>query len=670
MSLSDSSSHGAGGFRTFRQTSRDRLLQEMLHAARTGKGSPEWKVLIMDEVTVKVMSCTCKMADITDEGISLVEDLNKRRQPLPALDAVYFIQPSQESVRKFMQDMSGKSALYKKAYVFFSSPIGRDLLQAIKSDPSVLSRLAALREMNLEYLTVDTQGFITDNDEALELLFGESNEGTRKFDKCIETIATRLSTVFASMKEFPYVRYRAARSAATDSTSTTTGRDLVPTKVAAALWDRLMKYKTNLLNFPQVETCELIIVDRSIDPIAAVIHEWTYDAMCHDLLDLDGNKYIYETTNGGRRENKEVLLEEHDPVWVELRDLFIADASVRLTDKMQTFASKNKAAQIKLGTREGQELSTRDMQKMVQALPQYRDQLDKLSLHIHIATLLNAKIKQDVLSDIGNLEQDFVYGDATIKELINILNVNQEMSSENKLRLLMIYTVTHPEKLDETKQMQWMKLARLSSTEMNAVTNLEFLGVQVSKKPHSGVEKLALKFGARKSKRPLRRTREQDEESWQLSRFYPLVQDIVEDMDKGVLSKEEYPYLKDPSGSSMHASSPFSRPPTAPNSRPVQSRRTTAKGPGSTWASRGRASSDDGYSSNSVLKAAVSDPKINGKRIFIFIVGGMTRSELRVAHKLTTQLKREVVLGSTNIDNPKQFIQKLKELNSPEIVDF
>ncbi len=63
------------------------------------------------------------------------------------------------------------------------------------------------------------------------------------------------------------MRYRAARSAGTDSTSTTTGRDLVPTKVAAALWDRLMMYKTNLLNFPQVETCELIIVDRSIDPV-------------------------------------------------------------------------------------------------------------------------------------------------------------------------------------------------------------------------------------------------------------------------------------------------------------------------------------------------------------------------------------------------------------------
>jgi syntaxin-binding protein 1 len=203
------------------------------------------------------------------------------------------------------------------------------------------------------------------------------------------------------------------------------------------------------------------------------------------------------------------------------------------------------------------------------------------------------------------------------------------MSSENKLRLLMIYVATHPEKLDATKRLQWMKLARLSGDEMNAVTNLEFLGVQVSKKqPQSGVEKLALKFGARKSKRPLRRTREQDEESWQLSRFYPLIQDVVEDIDKGVLSREEYPYLKEPSGSAMHSSSPSSRPPTAPHSKPVQSMRTTAKGPGTTWASRGRAPSDDGYSSDSVLKTAVSDPKINGKRIFVFIIGGMTRSEV------------------------------------------
>jgi syntaxin-binding protein 1 len=74
--------------------------------------------------------------------------------------------------------------------------------------------------------------------------------------------------------------------------------------------------------------------------------------------------------------------------------------------------------------------------------------------------------------------------------------------------------------------------------------------------------------------------------------------------------------------------------------------------------------------SDSVLKTAVSDPKINGKRIFVFIIGGMTRSELRVAHKLTPQLKREVVLGSTNLDDPKKFIRKVKGLNSLDVVEF
>jgi syntaxin-binding protein 1 len=136
----------------------------------------------------------------------------------------------------------------------------------------------------------------------------------------------------------------------------------------------------------------------------------------------------------------------------------LEQASLRLSDKMAMFTNKNKAAQLQLGAREGQELSTRDMQKLVQALPQYRDQIDKLSLHIHIATMLNNKIRQDGLTDIGNLEQEFVYGDATTKELIGILNSNPEMSSECKLRLLMIYAATHPDKLDAAKRLSWQKV--------------------------------------------------------------------------------------------------------------------------------------------------------------------------------------------------------------------
>ncbi len=44
---------------------------------------------------------------------------------------------------------------------------------------------------------------------------------------------------------------------------------------------------------------------------------------------------------------------------------------------------------------------------------------------MQIATILNEMIKQTSLNHIGSLEQDFVYGEATSKEFINILNSNQ-----------------------------------------------------------------------------------------------------------------------------------------------------------------------------------------------------------------------------------------------------
>lgn len=68
-------------------------------------------------------------------------------------------------------------------------------------------------------------------------------------------------------QEFPHVRYRAAKC--TDESDMTKMRDLVPTKLATAIWNCLSKYKSTVPEFPQKETCELLIVDRTIDQVQA-----------------------------------------------------------------------------------------------------------------------------------------------------------------------------------------------------------------------------------------------------------------------------------------------------------------------------------------------------------------------------------------------------------------
>uniref|UniRef100_A0A0E0P6F0 SNARE-interacting protein KEULE n=1 Tax=Oryza rufipogon TaxID=4529 RepID=A0A0E0P6F0_ORYRU len=636
------SSRSGADYRSFRQITRDRLLFEMLRSTKKSSKSA-WKVLIMDKLTVKIMSFSCKMADVMEE---VVEDLYMRRQPLPLMDAIYFIQPTKENIRIFMSDMSGKIPLYK------NSPVQRELVAQIKKDSNVRARIGALSEMNLEYFAIDSQGFTTDHDKALEELFSENAEGSLKYNSCLNMMATRIATVFASMREFPRVHYRVARTI--DASTLTTLRDLAPTKLAAGVWNCLARFKAMIPEFPQTETCELLIVDRSIDQIAPIIHEWTYDAMCHDLLCMDGNKYVQQvpSKSGSGTENKEVLLEDHDPIWLELRH-----ASERLHEKMTNFVSKNKAAQLHQA-RNGGDLSTKELQKMVQALPQYSDQIDKLALHVEIAGKLNSTIKEQQLKDVGQLEQDLVFGDAGTKELINFFRTHLDISRENKLRLLMVYAAINPDKTRSDKGAKLMQLAGLSADDMIAVSNMRCLCGHDSKKSSAGG--FTLKFDLRKKRHGIRKERIGEESKWMLSRFYPILEELIEKLSKGELPKDEYHYLNDPSPSFRGIPSASTQ--TSPAHQPAQSMRSRRTG--GTWA-RPR-DSDDGYSSDSVLKHTSSNSRKLGQRLFVFVIGGATRSELCAAHKLSSKLKREIILGSSSLDDPPQFITESMEKTSEE----
>ncbi|KAF7106325.1 hypothetical protein CFC21_107063, partial [Triticum aestivum] len=133
--------------------------------------------------------------------------------------------------------------------------------------------------------------------------------------------------------------------------------------------------------------------------------------------------------------------------------------------------------------------------------------------------------------------------------------------------------------------------------------------------------------------------------------------ELIKKLIQGELSLNEYPSLSAPSSTAQGTAESASAPKPAQNPQPMsrRSRRTPQWAKGHNYV--------DGQSSDlSVLRHASGDFKRLGNRIFIFMVGGATGSEIQAAHKMTMKLKREIVLWSSSIDNPPQFISKMKSL--------
>nr|GEV48666.1 SNARE-interacting protein KEULE-like isoform X2 [Tanacetum cinerariifolium] len=242
------------------------------------------------------------------------------------------------------------------------------------------------------------------------------------------------------------------------------------------------------------------------------------------------------------------------------------------------------------------------------------------------------------------------------------LMLAKDAPCEIKLRLLMICIATHPEKFRSDKLAKLMELAKLSSDNMKAVYNMKFLdGSSEAKKKSSCVFLQKWMLARYMKKHGLRKDRTSEESTWQLSRFYPIIKEPIEKLNNNELPKNDYPCINDPSPT-FHERTQSKSAEMVESPAPahlVRSRRTP------TWA-RPR-DSEDGNSSDSILRHTSTDFNKMGRRIFVFIIGGATRSELRVRHKLTTKLKREVVIGSSSLDDPQDFIMKLKLMTANDL---
>ncbi|KAI9092656.1 Sec1-like protein [Phlyctochytrium arcticum] len=662
---------------------KKRLLVDMVQSVQP---PGRWKIVVVDPKSIKILNTACRMHDILEENVTLVEDLTRKRQAYPNKEAIYFITPTESSVDRVIADFDKGNKAYAAVHLFFVAALPDHLFDKIKASPAI-TYVKTLKEMNVDFLACESQVFTMEQPLSLYNLYNPQNAPYMAAE--LTGIAQKMISVLSTLGDYPYIRYYGPPNSNTLSA-----------KLAHRIQEELDALCRLDPDFPPPSPYKrsvLIIVDRSLDMVSPLVHEFTYQAMMNDLLVLEGGKYLYKSeggvstdANAAAVQTNSASLDENDPIWMLIRHWHYADAVEYIRKTFNNFLTDNKAAATALN-QEGGEAglkgvdSLKHMKDTLGSLPQFQEMKAKFSVHINICQECKSLFEKRQLDMIAAVEQDLATGENVDGRTIKFSNVMMDMvpvldsdtiSSIDKLRLLMLYIITQ-NGIEDDERRRLLGYAKLSLEDSQAITNLNFLGVRLSKskdKKQNQDERGKYAYHAHH-----KASKKRKGESYDLSRWAPVIKSVLQDQIRNQLDATIFPWVTEPPPEDA-VPAPPPPPPTGKTPRekalslipPDPSRPNSLRTTRASWATARKKPVEESNSEESQQKqqqqqqqAPVSELRKNGPRIILFSIGGLTFSEMRATYEVIQETQRDVVTGTTHIYNATQLVESLKDLANP-----
>ncbi|CAK7221152.1 hypothetical protein SCUCBS95973_004399 [Sporothrix curviconia] len=578
------------------------------------------QVLVLDETSKKIIDNVVKEDDILNKNIANIEHIEERREMNPTMDAIYILSPQPHIVDCLLADLDRRR--YRRAFLVWTSVLDPKLQQRIDGAPSARQQIAGFDMLSVDFFPRESHLVTFRDPWSFPILYHPD---------CNDLIAS----VCISAGEYPKVRYYRPRNPTHEAS-------VLCTHLARFVQEQLDQYARWNRDFPPQTSKQpgiLVITDRSMDLMAPLVHEFTYQAMAHDLLPIkEGDKTTFHMViNDGETgaEEKDMELQEKDTVWVDNRHRHMKDTIDKLMGDFQKFLDQNPH----FTNDKGDATSLNAIRDMLAGLPQFQEMKEAYSLHLTMAQDCMNRFQNNKLPDVASAEQTLATGlDEDYRKPRNILDQvarlldDEAITHEDRLRLIMLYVLYRNGVIPEDIN-RLLAHSNLPKALFDTIVNLEMLGGR----PVHGLKEAVPPAPPVFPVDPKAANQTANDEEYSLSRFEPALKTLLDNLCRGQLDQMVFPYVN---------------PPLDPNEDAMMAQGSLRAAKPS-WADSNRRVPD------------------NRQRIFVYMAGGATFSEARVCYEASAKYSRDIVLATSHMLTPHLFCRQVGDLSAnPQQLDI
>lgn len=397
-------------------------------------------LLILDERTTKIIDKFMTVIELIECGIIGIENLHKKRKKFSNFHAIYFIEPSDESIRLMMNDFaeenpdakpteqvdpSLKPPLYDFAHIVFTSFVSDFQLQTLTKSKNLIYALLSVRQVNLDIVAVDENTFSLEYANEEKVMNSVINE---KMDKIIEDLANRALSILTLIQKVENVQLVYQKEGAAESFS------IEFMKRVQNMIDKIYEDKKEKKEYAPVY---FLILNRGFDLLSPFVRDMSYQSMFFNLNKTNEHAIEFELEIEGKGViQQKAILNEQDNIWSNYKHKPFFESMKNVSENYQNFVKKNSTLTSK--QRVGKTVN--DLADEIRALPQYQEFVKDYSKHLNNMLKITQNAKDSNFKIVFDYEQGLAVGKKKTMDEFDEKDLKKALITDpdDKIRLSLI----------------------------------------------------------------------------------------------------------------------------------------------------------------------------------------------------------------------------------------